>query len=52
VNQKDLGVLKELLEAGTVRPFIDRSYPLSEAPTAVRVLAEGHSRGKSVVKVR
>jgi len=52
VNQKDLGVLKEIIEAGKVTPIIDRSYPLREVPTAVRVLAEGHSRGKSVIKVR
>jgi NADPH:quinone reductase-like Zn-dependent oxidoreductase len=51
VNQKDLGILKELFEAGTVTPIIDRSYPLREVPTAVRALAEGHSRGKSVIKV-
>ena len=52
VNQKDLGILKELFEAGTVTPIIDRSYPLREVPTAVRALAAGHSRGKSVIKVR
>ena len=52
VNQKDLGILKELLEAGKVTPIIDRSYPLSDVPTAIRALAEGHSRGKSVIKVR
>ena len=51
VNQKDLGILKELLEAGTVVPIINRSYPLREVPMAVRALAEGHSRGKSVIKV-
>lgn len=51
VNRKDLGVLKELLEAGTVTPIISRSYPLREVPMAVRALAEGHSRGKSVIKV-
>jgi NADPH:quinone reductase-like Zn-dependent oxidoreductase len=52
VNQKDLGILKELFEAGTITPIIDRSYPLREVPTAVRALAQGHSRGKSVIKVR
>jgi NADPH:quinone reductase-like Zn-dependent oxidoreductase len=51
VNQKDLGMLKELFEAGTVAPIISRSYPLREVPTAVRALAEGHSRGKAVIKV-
>ena len=52
VNQKDLGILKELLEAGKVRPIIDRSYPLGDVRTAIRALAAGHSRGKSVIKVR
>ncbi len=51
MNQKDLGVLKEIIETGKVTPIIDRSYPLSDVPTAVRALAEGHSRGKSVIKV-
>lgn len=52
VNQKDLGILKQLLEAGTITPMIGRSYPLRDAPTAIRALAEGHSRGKSVIQVR
>jgi NADPH:quinone reductase-like Zn-dependent oxidoreductase len=52
VNQRDLGALKELIEAGRVTPIVDRTYPLSEAAAAVRVLAEGHSRGKSAIKVR
>jgi NADPH:quinone reductase-like Zn-dependent oxidoreductase len=51
VNQKDLGILKELFEAGKVVPIVSRSYPLREVPLAVRALAEGHSRGKSVIKV-
>jgi NADPH:quinone reductase-like Zn-dependent oxidoreductase len=51
VNQKDLRVLKELIEAGTLKPIVDRSYPLTEVPAAVRVLSRGHSRGKSVIKV-
>jgi NADPH:quinone reductase-like Zn-dependent oxidoreductase len=51
VNQNDLGILKDLLEAGKVTPIIDRSYSLSDVPTAIRALAEGHSRGKSVIKV-
>jgi NADPH:quinone reductase-like Zn-dependent oxidoreductase len=51
VNQEDLGVLKEMLEKGQVTPVVDRRYPLSEVPTAVRALAAGHSRGKSVIKI-
>ena len=51
VKQEDLQVLKELIEAGKVTPVIDRTYPLIEAPDAIRYLAEGHARGKIVVTV-
>jgi len=49
VNQKDLVILKELLEAGKIKPVIDRRYPLSEVPEALRYLGEGHARGKVVI---
>lgn len=52
VNQKDLLVLKEMLESGRLRSTLERRYPLSEVPAAVQALAEGHSRGKSVVEIR
>jgi NADPH:quinone reductase-like Zn-dependent oxidoreductase len=48
---EDLIVLKELIEAGKVRPIIDRMYPLSEAPKAIRYLEDGHARGKIVIVV-
>jgi NADPH:quinone reductase-like Zn-dependent oxidoreductase len=48
-NRDDLAVLKELVEAEKVAPVIDRCYPLSELPTALRYLGEGHSRGKIVI---
>ena len=48
-NQADLLVLKELCESGKVRPVIDRRFPLSEAPAAVRYVEDGHARGKVVV---
>jgi NADPH:quinone reductase-like Zn-dependent oxidoreductase len=48
---EDLAVLKELIEAGKVLPVVDRSYSLSEAPEAIRYLAQGHPRGKVVVSV-
>jgi NADPH:quinone reductase-like Zn-dependent oxidoreductase len=51
VNPEDLGVLKEMLEQGKIKPVVDRRYPLREVPTAVRVLAAGHSRGKSVITI-
>jgi NADPH:quinone reductase-like Zn-dependent oxidoreductase len=48
-NKKDLVFLKELLEAGKVVPVIDRRFPLSEVPDAIRYLEEGHARGKVVI---
>jgi NADPH:quinone reductase-like Zn-dependent oxidoreductase len=51
VKQEDLVALKELIEAGKVTPVIDRTYPLIEAPDAIRYLAEGHARGKIVITV-
>jgi NADPH:quinone reductase-like Zn-dependent oxidoreductase len=50
-NQKDLIFLKELLEAGKVKPVIDRSYKLSELPEAFRYFEEGHAQGKVVITV-
>jgi NADPH:quinone reductase-like Zn-dependent oxidoreductase len=50
-NQADLLVLKELCETGKVRPVIDRRFPLSEVPAAVRYIEDGHARGKVVVTV-
>ncbi len=42
-------VLKELVEAGKVRPVVDRSFPLREAADAIRYLVAGKARGKVVV---
>jgi NADPH:quinone reductase-like Zn-dependent oxidoreductase len=51
VKQEDLVALTELIDAGRVTPVIDRTYPLIEAPDAIRYLAEGHARGKVVITV-
>jgi NADPH:quinone reductase-like Zn-dependent oxidoreductase len=50
-TRKDLEALSELIEAGKATPVIDRTYPLVEAPEAIRYLAEGHARGKVVITV-
>ncbi len=51
VNKKnDLILMQGLLEAGKVTPVIDRSYPLSDVPEAVRYLEQGHARGKVVIR--
>jgi NADPH:quinone reductase-like Zn-dependent oxidoreductase len=48
-DSEDLIYVKELIEAGKVVPVIDKSYPLSELPEALRYYGEGRSRGKVVV---
>ncbi|HEX5840423.1 MAG TPA: NAD(P)-dependent alcohol dehydrogenase [Anaerolineales bacterium] len=50
-NKKDLVTIKELLEAGKVRPVIDRCYPLNQVADAIRYLEEGHAQGKVVITV-
>ena len=49
VTAKDLEILSELIEAGNVRPQIDRQYPFAEIPAAIAYVEQGHARGKVVV---
>lgn len=46
-----LRVLRELLEARKVTPVIDRTFPLSEVPAAIRYLEEGGVQGKIVISI-
>jgi NADPH:quinone reductase-like Zn-dependent oxidoreductase len=48
-NRKDLISITELCEAGQVIPVIDRQYPFSEIPQALRYMGEGRARGKVVI---
>jgi NADPH:quinone reductase-like Zn-dependent oxidoreductase len=50
-NRKDLISITELCEAGKVIPAIDRRYPLSEAPEALRYVGEGGAKGKVVINL-
>ncbi|HLX52078.1 MAG TPA: NAD(P)-dependent alcohol dehydrogenase [Streptosporangiaceae bacterium] len=50
-GKDDLAVLSGLLASGKVTPVIDRTYPLSETPEAIRYLEQGHARGKVVITV-
>ena len=47
----DLEALRELIEAGSVTPVVDRTFALNEAADAVRYLEQGHAAGKVVVTV-
>jgi NADPH:quinone reductase-like Zn-dependent oxidoreductase len=49
LRKDDLTILGDLMKAGKVTPVIDRTYPLSEVPEALRYLEAGHARGKVVV---
>jgi len=51
IGPADLTVLKELIEAGSVAPVIDRTDPLDEAADAPRYLGAGHVQGKVIVSV-
>ena len=48
-KKASMAVLREFIEAGKITPVIDRTYPLSEVPEAIRYLEEGHVQGKVVI---
>src|SRR5438067_2457841 len=51
-TQGDMNYLRELMEAGTLKPVLDRTYKsLSEMPAALAYLEQGHARGKVAITV-
>lgn len=47
----DLEALASMIQAGSVKPVVDKVFPLAEAPAAIQYLREGRARGKVVVSV-
>jgi NADPH:quinone reductase-like Zn-dependent oxidoreductase len=48
---KDLPLIKDLIEAGKIKPVIGRVFPFSETAEAFRHFGEGHSRGKVIITI-
>jgi NADPH:quinone reductase-like Zn-dependent oxidoreductase len=51
-TRSDMFFLKDLLEAGKLKPVIDRRYTLEQVPDAIRYLEEGHVKGKLIISVK
>ncbi len=51
LSLQDLEVVKRLIEDGSVRPIIDRTYSFNQIPEAIRYMETGHARAKVVVAV-
>jgi NADPH:quinone reductase-like Zn-dependent oxidoreductase len=50
-STKDLECIIKLVTDGSIKPVIDRRYPLSETGEAVRYFSEGHARGKDIINI-
>jgi NADPH:quinone reductase-like Zn-dependent oxidoreductase len=48
-RSRDLEELRKLVEAGAIKPVVDRTFSLDEVPKAIGYLRDGHARGKIVI---
>ena len=51
INNKDLGVLRDLTESGKMMPALTKTYPLSETAAAYKYLESGHVQGKIAITI-
>jgi NADPH:quinone reductase-like Zn-dependent oxidoreductase len=50
-TSEDLMALKDLLETGRIKPFVERTYPLAQIAEAMHHLGTGHAQGKIVISM-
>jgi NADPH:quinone reductase-like Zn-dependent oxidoreductase len=50
-RRDDVQLLADLIDDGKITPVVDRTFPLSEVPEALRYVQEGHARGKVVIAI-
>ncbi len=51
-NRQDMNILKDMLAAGRIKPFVEKTYPLTQIADAMRHLGNGHAQGKIVVTMK
>ena len=51
INQKDLGVLRDLTDSGRIAPALTKTYPLTETAAAYNYLETGHVQGKIAITI-
>ena len=50
-NKEDMNLLKEFLETGKIKPFVEKVYPFENIADAMRRFGQGHVQGKIVIKM-
>src|SRR5438477_2104147 len=50
-NNKDLGILRDLVKSGKIVPALTKTYPLTETAAAYTYLETGHARGKIAITI-
>jgi len=50
-NQQGMRLIAELAAGGTLKPVIDRSYPLEQTAEAFKYVEQGHKKGNVVITV-